>query len=479
MEGIMDQRSTRQAPGRTLFVLGVGVLGFVLAQTTIIPALGELQRDFGASAGGIAWMVTAYLLVASIATPIFGRLGDMFGKQRLLAISLALFAVGSVVCALADSLGPMIVGRGLQGLGGGVFPLSFGVIRDEFPTGKVPTGIALLGAIAAIGSSIGLPLGGVLTDGPGYHWIFWTAAIMGVLATATTCLFVPASPVRTPGRVDLAGAAILSVALTALLIAISRGADWGWSSTKTAALMLVGVNALAFFGLFERRSPAPLVNMRTFARRPVLTTNIATLLIGSAMISTFVLVPQLAQLPESGGVGFGLSATEAGLLLAPGGLASLLIAPLVGRIGERSGSKMPFLAGCLVVAGSLLGMALAHHSIGLVILWSCLVSAGSGAAFAAIPNLIVDAVTDRETGEATGVNTIMRNIGGAVGSQLAGSIIATHVLGNGLFDNAGFQLAFLAGSAGAIVAALFVLLIPGRPNQPAAAPRPQSLASAA
>jgi EmrB/QacA subfamily drug resistance transporter len=478
MEQPMDSRGTRQAPGRTLLILGVGLLGFVLAQTSVIPALGQMQRAFGASASDITWMVTAYLLVASIATPIFGRLGDMFGKQRLLAISLGLFAVGSVVCALSDALAPMIVGRGLQGLGGGVFPLCFGVVRDEFPKHKVPTGIALLGAIAAIGSSIGLPLGGVLTDGPGYHFIFVLAAIMGVLATATTVLLVPKSPIRTPGRVDLAGAALLGIALAALLIAISRGADWGWESTNTVGLMLVGINGLGLFGFLQRRKREPLINMRTFARRPVLTTNIATLLIGSAMISTFVLVPQLAQLPKGGQIGFGLSATDAGLLLAPGGLASLLIAPLVGRIGEKSGSKTPFLAGCLLVAGALLGLALAHHSIGLVILWSCLVSVGSGAAFAAIPNLIVTAVSDRETGEATGVNTIMRNIGSAIGAQIAGSIIATHVLASGLPQNNGFKLAFLISATGAIVAALSVLLIPGRRREPAAEMRPQAAVSA-
>jgi MFS family permease len=343
---------------------------------------------------------------------------------------------------------------------------------------KVPTGIAMLGAIAAIGSSIGLPLGGILADGPGYHWIFGVAAIMGVLATATTVLFVPASPIRTPGRVDFTGAAILGVALAALLVAISRGADWGWDSTNTVALMLVGFNGLALFGIVQRRKREPLVNMATFARRPVLTTNIATLLIGSAMISTFVLVPQLGQLPSGGEIGFGLSATEAGLLLAPGGLASLLVAPLVGRIGERSGSKAPFLAGCLVVAGALLGLALTHDSVGLVILWSCLVSAGSGAAFAAIPNLIVTAVSARETGEATGVNTIMRNIGSAIGAQVAGSIIATHVLANGLPENAGFEIAFLISAGGALVAALSVLVIPGRGRERAAALRPAAAPSA-
>src|SRR6266545_4963581 len=331
----MSSDTTRQAPSRTLLILGFGTLPFVLAQTTVIPALGDLQRELDASASGIAWMVTAYLLVASIATPIIGR---------------------------------------------------------EFPKHKVPTGIALLGAIAAIGSSIGLPLGGVLVDEANYHWIFWVAAIMGV-------------------------------GLTALLIGISRAADWGWDSAPTLGLTAVGLIVLVLFGLFERRTPQPLVNMRTFARRPVLTTNVSTVLIGSAMISTFMLVPLLAQLPAGGETGFGLSATEAGLLLAAGGLLSLLIAPIVGRIGERSGSKTPFLVGCLVTAGALLGMALAHDSVGLVILWSCITSAGVGAAFAAIPNLIVSAVDEHATGEATGVNTVMRNIGSAVGAQVAGTII--------------------------------------------------------
>jgi EmrB/QacA subfamily drug resistance transporter len=465
----MSPNTARQAPGRTLLILGFGTLAFVLAQTTVIPALGDLQRELGASTSGIAWMVTAYLLVASIATPIFGRLGDMFGKQRLLAISLALFAVGSVVAGLADSLSLMIVGRGLQGLGGGVFPLSFGIIRDEFPTHKVPTGIALLGAIAAIGSSIGLPLGGVLVDQATYHWIFWVAAAMGVLATLTTHLFVPKSPVRTPGRVDLAGAAILGISLTALLIGISRAADWGWGSPLTLGLIAVGLVVLVLFGLFESRTPQPLVNMRTFARRPVLTTNVSTVLIGSAMISTFMLVPLLAQLPAGGATGFGSSATEAGLLLAPGGLLSLLIAPFIGRIGEHSGSKTPFFAGCVITASALLGMALAHDSVGLVILWSCITSVGVGAAFAAIPNLIVGAVDEHETGEATGVNTVMRNIGSAVGAQVAGTIIATHVLASGLPTNAAFTIAFLVSAIGAVIAGLSVLLIPGRRSQQATA----------
>jgi EmrB/QacA subfamily drug resistance transporter len=465
----MTSTDQRQAPGRTLAILGVGALAFVLAQTSVIPALGEIQKDLHASASGITWMVTAYLLVASVATPIFGRLGDMFGKERLLTLSLAAFAVGSIVCAVSTSLAPTIFGRGLQGFGGGVFPLAFGIVRDEFEKDKIPTGMALLGAIAGVGSSIGLPLGGVLVDGVGYHWIFWLSAIMGVVAAITTHLFVPESPVRSPGRVDVTGAVMLGVGLTAVLIAISRGAEWGWGSFDTIGLIVAGLAVLGLFGWFEKRSSAPLINMTTFVRKPVLTTNVATLLIGVGMISTFVLVPQLAQLPKGGDVGFGLSATEAGLLLVPGGLLSMLIAPAVGRAGTRYGSKPPFLVGCLIAAAALLGMGVAHGSVALVVIWACIVSGGIGIVFASVPNLVVSVVSASETGEATGVNTIMRNVGAAIGAQAAGTVIASHVLGNGLPANSGFTLAFLIGAGGALVAAACVLLIPAR--RPATEPR--------
>ncbi len=317
-----------------------------------------MQHDLGVSSGDVTWLVTAYFLVASIATPIFGRLGDMFGKERYLAVSLALFAAGSVVCAVGDSLALMIVGRGLQGMGGGVFPLSFGIVRDEFPRERVPSGIALLGAVAGIGGAIGLPLGGLLADQVGFHWIFWLSAAMGVVSTIAIVKFVPESPVRTPGKLDLAGAGILAVGLSGVLIGISRANDWGWGSTKTLGLIAAGLVVLALFVQFERRHDQPLINMRTMARRPVLTTNLSTLLVGFGLFGTFVLVPQLAELPEATGYGFGLNATVAGLLMAPGGLMMILVAPLVGRIGERSGSKLPLVVGCLVAAVGLVGMAL-------------------------------------------------------------------------------------------------------------------------
>jgi EmrB/QacA subfamily drug resistance transporter len=450
----------RQHHNATLAILAVGALAFALAQTTVIPALSSIQHSFGVGTSDITWMITAYFLAASVATPVLGRLGDMFGKERFLAIALGAFAVGSLVCALSDSLGPMIAGRALQGIGGGVFPLSFGIVRDEFPREKVPTGIAVLGATVGIGAAIGLPLGGLLVDQASYHWIFWISAAMGIATTITTIKFVPESPVRTPGKVDLIGAMILAVGLSGLLIAISRANEWGWTSGRTLGLVAAGLVVLGGFVFYELRHTAPLVNMKTLRRRPVLTTDIATLLVGFGLFGTYVLIPQLAELPKGGDVGLGLNATEAGLLMAPGGLMMLIVAPIVGRVGERIGSRPPLIVGCLLAAAGLLGMAVAHDQALEIILWGMILNAGVGCAFAALPNLIVGAVDPHETGEATGVNTIARNVGASVGGQVAASIVASHVVTGGTPADRGFELAFLMSAGVALLAAGAGLLIP-------------------
>jgi EmrB/QacA subfamily drug resistance transporter len=443
-----------------LAILAIGALAFALAQTTVIPALVPMQHAFGVGTSDITWMLSGYFLAASIATPVLGRLGDMFGKERYLAISLAAFAAGSVICALSNGLELMIAGRALQGVGGGVFPLSFGIVRDEFPAHRVPTGIALLGATAGVGGAIGLPLGGLLVDHASYHWIFWISAAMGVAATITTVRFVPESPLRTPGRVDVVGAVVCAAGLVAVLVAISRANQWGWGSARTLGLIAAGLAVLAGFVAFERRQAAPLINMHTLARRPVLITNLATVLVGFGLFGTFILIPQIAELPGGADVGLGLNATEAGLLLAPGGLMMLLVAPIVGRVGERVGSKRPLVVGSLLASGALLGIALAHDSAALIVLWGCLLSAGVGCAFAALPNLIVGAVDPHETGEATGVNMIARNVGASLGGQVAAAIVAGHVLASGDPANKGFELAFLLGAVVAGLAALCGLLIP-------------------
>lgn len=455
----------RQHPNVTLAILAIGALAFALAQTSLIPALPEIQHHFHATTAAATWLVTAYFLVASVATPILGRLGDMFGKRRLLAISLAAFAVGSVVSALGPNLAVTVAGRALQGIGGAVFPLSFGIVRDELPREKVATGIALLGAVAGIGGGIGLPLGGIITDHASFHWIFWIAVAMAVIATITTELYVPESPVRTPGRVDVRGAVVLAAGLTLPLLAISQAGSWGWGSARLLSLVAAGVAILAAWVQLERRTPEPLVNMTTLARWPVLTTDIATLLVGFGLFGSYILIPELAQIPKGAGHGFGLNATEAGLLLVPNALLNLLIAPVSGRISARSGAKVALVLGCVVSAFGLFLLAFAHGSILQIVLWAAVLGVGIGFAFAAMPNCIIEAVDPHETGEATGVNTIMRNVGASLGSQISASMVGAHlVAGTQIPSDDGFTIALTITAAGSLLGALCGLAIP-RPGQ--------------
>lgn len=458
----MTSLTDRVAPERTLLILSLGTVAFALGQTMIIPAIPDIKDTFGASSSAAAWLVTAYFLTASVSTPIAGRLGDMFGKRRMLALSLGLFAVGCLLSAVGQSLEVIVLGRALQGLGGGVFPLSFGIVRDEFPSDRVPASIGLLGSTAGVGGGIGLPLGGLIADNADFAWIFWLSAALGVAAVATTVLFVPESEERAPGRVDVRGAVVLSVGLVLPLLGVAQATTWGWGSARTIALLAVGFAVLAAWVKLEQRTPEPLVNMATLGRRTVLTTDVATFLVGFGLFGSFVLIPQLAQLPKDTGFGFGFNATEAGLLLAPSALLNLFLSPLSGRMGGRLGARVPLAIGCATATVALGLLAVAHGSPLITLAWAALLGIGVGFAFSAMPNLIIEAVDRHETGEATGVNTIARNVGAALGSAVGGSILAGDVLRSGLPTDGAFTAALGVSALGSLIAAIAAVSIPAR-----------------
>jgi EmrB/QacA subfamily drug resistance transporter len=458
----MTASADRAAPDRTLLILSLGTVAFALGQTLIIPAIPDIKASFGASSSAVAWLVTAYFLTASISTPIAGRLGDMFGKRKMLALSLGLLTVGCLVSALGNSLEVIVVGRALQGLGGGVFPLSFGIVRDEFPNERVPASVGLLGSTAGVGGGIGLPLGGLIADHASFHWIFWLSSALSLAAVVTTLLLVPESPLRSPGRVDVRGALVLSLGLVLPLFAVSQATSWGWGSTRTLGLIGLGMVVLAAFARLEQRTAEPLVNMRTLRQRTVLTTDVATFLVGFGLFGSFVLIPQLAQLPKSTGYGFGFNALQAGLLLAPAALLNLFLSPLSGRMGGRRGARVPLAIGCVIAAVALGGLAAVHDSPAITLVWSALLGVGVGFAFSAMPNLIIEAVDRHETGEATGVNTIARNVGASLGSAVGGSVLASDVLSSGFPTEAAFTTALAISAVGSVVATIAALSIPAR-----------------
>jgi EmrB/QacA subfamily drug resistance transporter len=446
---------------RSLLILSTAALAFALAQTTLIPALGELKSALHTDASGVAWTLTGYLLAAAVFTPLFGRLGDMFGKRRFLVVSLGFFAAGSIVAALATSLTMVVAGRVLQGVGGGIFPLCFGIIRDEFPRERVGQSIGLISATLGIGGGLGLVIGGLLVDHASYHDIFWLSAIMSAAAAVAIELYIPESPVRTPGKVDLRGAVVLGVGLVLPMVGIARANDWGWGSARVIALVVAGAAILVAWVALQKRTAEPMADIATLRRPPVLMTNVATVLVGFGMFGAYILIPQLAEAPESTGYGFGLSATAAGVLMLPSALAMLVVGPFSGILGARMGNKVPLGLGGLITAIGLGLMGAMHGSEWEILVFNTIASVGIGLAYAAMPNLIVEAVPLEQTGQATGFNAVVRSVGSSLGSQVTAAVLAGTVLASThLPSDGGYAAAFYISGAVALVAAIAAFLIP-------------------
>ena len=464
-------------PNRTLLVLAAGGLAYALAQTMIVPALPEIQRTFGGDPADATWLLTAFLLTAAVATPLFGRLGDMYGKEHWLLISLGIFGAGSVVSALAGSLAVMIAGRAIQGAGGAIFPLAIGIIRDEFPREKVATGIGTISAMFGIGGGVGLVVAGVLVDGIGVAWIFWLSAAAATLAAFATWKYVPESPVRVEAKIDWIGGVLLSGALAALLLGVSEGNTWGWGSAGVLGLFAAAIVLTGVWARWELHVVDPLVDLQLMRRRPVWTTNVAAFAIGFAMFGSFVLIPQLVQTPERVGYGFGASVTASGLFLLPSALVMLFAGPVSGRLGTRFGSKLPLALGAVFASAGYFWLALLHDARIDIYLGSVLLGIGIGLAFAAMANLTVEAVPMNMTGIASAINAIMRQIGGAIGAQVSAAIVSAHLVLGGTFPaESGYPIAFARSGVGALAALGVTFAIPAREEpsgaRPAADPAP-------
>ncbi len=457
----MAEGPTRPHYGITLLVLTTAALAYSLSQTMVAPAIPAMQRDLGVSTTAITYVLTAYLLSASVATPIIGRLGDMFGKERVLVLTLITFGVGSFVCAISHSIDLLIAGRVIQGVAGAIFPLSFGIIRDEFPPERVGTGIGLISATFGIGGGAGLVLSGLIVDHLSYEWMFWLALPVVAFAVVMAHFFVPESPVRVNAKIDWGGATLLSLGLVCVLIAVGDGNDWGWLSAQVILLIAGGLAVLAYWAAYETRHPAPLVDMAMMKARGVWTTNLAGFLLGFGMFGSFILIPQYVQVPAASGYGFGATVTQAGLYLLPSTAVMLFAGPIAGWLGDRVGSKLPMAIGTAVASLAFVLLAVEHDHRWAVYGSAALFGLGVGFSFAAVANLIVAAVDQSQTGVATGINTIMRTIGGAIGGQVAAAIVASKLIAGGYPADSGFTLAFAVSAAGLALAFIATLLIPG------------------
>jgi EmrB/QacA subfamily drug resistance transporter len=451
----------------TLMLLTTACVSFAVMQTLVVPALPFFRQEFGTSQADTTWLVTGFLLSSSVLTPLLGKLGDMYGKKRLLVISMSIFGLGSLAAAAGGSLVWLVACRVVQGAGAAVFPLSFGIIRDEFPRERIGVAIGLASSAFGLGGGIGLVGSGFVLDNLGWEWLFVLGGVPPVLAAALIAATVPESPVRRGGRPDFLGAGVFSAALVTLLLGITKGEARGWFSLPMLSLAAASAVCFGAWIAIERRVPEPLVDLRTLAKPAMALTNSATMLVGFSLTAFFVLMPAFVQVPT---YGYGASLTEAGLYFVPTSVAMVVCGPAAGWLGTRLGHAVALRIGLASAALALLLLAFEHASPGLALVWLGLLGVGLAFALAAIGSLVIEHSDASETGVASGVNLIMRTVGAAVGAQVTAAVISAQTPAGSLVPHeAGFTIAF-ALAAAAVVLALVPALAVGHRRRSRRAP---------
>ncbi len=451
--------------GAIVAVLAAAGLASSFMFTLVVPIQAQLPELLHASRDDTAWVITSTLLAAAVITPIAGRLGDMYGKRRIVLVLLGLLVAGSVLAAVSTSIVPMIIGRTLQGAMSGVIPLGISILRDVLHEKRVDAAVALISATLGVGGAIGMPVSALVTQYLNWHMLFWMSAAMGAIVFVLVLWLVPVSVLRSGGRFDVVGAVGLSVGLVGILLAISRGNEWGWTSPATLGCAIGGVVVLLVWGVYQLRVPTPLLDLRVAARPAVLLTNLASVAIGFGLFASSVAYPQILELPVASGAGLGLTIVEAAFVVMPSGLVMMVLSPFSGKLASTVGPKLLLVLGsvALVVAYgiSLWSTAEVWH----ILVANLFVGVGIGFGYASMPMLIMRSVPQSETGASNGLNTLFRSLGTSSASAIVGAVLAGYTIdldGVAVPSAEGFQVAFVWGMGAAVVALVIALCLPRR-----------------
>jgi len=438
----------------------VAVIAYSLLQSLVLPVLPTIQHGLHTSQNTVTWVLTAYLLSASIFTPIMGRLGDMFGKESMLVIALIALAVGSALAALAGSIGLMIFARVIQGIGGGVLPLSFGIVRDEFPEERVAGIVGILAGLTAAGGGLGIVVAGPVVRALDYHWLFWIPMFALAAAAVAAHLVVPRSTNRSPGRLSPPAIVLLSAWLVALLLGVSEAPDWGWGSPRVVGLLALAVVLCVVWIVVETKSAHPLIDMNMMRIPVVWTTNLVAFLFGVSLYATSAFVPEFLQTAPSHGYGFGATITRSGLLMLPMGAVMFVLSFASGRLTSRFGGKLLLLTGTTASIGTFTMLTFAHGSQWEILVAMTFQGVGFGLGFAAMSSLVVEGVPPHQTGVASGMNANIRTIGGSIGAAVVSTVITASAHHGGVPTEAGYTHGFGLLAVATVATALAALLVP-------------------
>jgi EmrB/QacA subfamily drug resistance transporter len=391
----------------------------------IYSALAKLYAVFGDPIG-VGWLVTVFLLVAAGATVICGRLGDLFGRRRVMIAMLLCAGVGSGISAMSSRLEWVIFGRAVQGMSAAILPLCFGLLRENLPESRVPVGVGIIAATATVGAGMGLILGGLIIDNLTWPWIFYCSGGLATVSIAFVLVWVPPSAHRkTEGSIDVLGGVLFVPAIAGLLLAISKGKSWGWIDFRTLGLILGSLALLAIWVAHELRQKNPLINVRLFSNRQIALSNLSMALFGMGTSQVMLVLLLLMQQPSWTMVGLGVSATAAALVKLPSNLLATVAAPWSGYIAAKRGARQAMLLGIALVTIGWVAITAYHGSIWFLAPMIVFVGFGGAMMYAAMPNLIVETVPADRIGETTGLQQVVRATGTAIGAQIVTFMLAT------------------------------------------------------
>lgn len=450
-----SEAARRGSSRRVITAMCTVVVSYGLLQTMLVPTIGVLQRDLNTTTAAASWAVlSAMLLASAVITPVASRIGDRFGKRRVLLWMLTIFLAATLAAVAAPNIGALIACRAVQGVSLTLLPLTFAILREALPAARVHGGLAAASGLVSGTAGVGLLVGGLVVDHASWRWLFVIGAVPVLIALIMTARWIPESRGRHPGRLDLWGTALMTGGLLALLLAITQGPTWGWTSARVLGLFGGAVAVLAVFVTVEQRVAHPVVDLALLTKRPLTAAHLGGLLLGVNQFAVYVALPKLAELPTDNN-GFGLSVTGAALVLVPGTLLTMPASWAAPGIANRFGVRTPLATGLLCGAIGTALLAVAHGSVWHAVLDYAIASLGWGLAMSALPRMVNAACPPAQSGSANGLNTVARTVGGALGGQIAAAVLAGWTAPAGA--NTGFTVAF---SIAAGVAAIGGLLLP-------------------
>ena len=445
----------------------VPTLVLVAALVAIVSSLGApliptIARDDHVSLGTAQWLLTAALLTGALATPIMGRLADGPRQRAVILVALTVVLVGCVLAAVSDQFIMVVAGRALQGFGLGLLPVTMAIARRHLSFDRAGRAIATLSITAAVGAGLGYPLTGLIAEVFDFHAAFWFGAITVAFALVAAATILPGRSETPTRRFDTAGSVSLSVAVIGLLVVLSEGGRWGWTSPTSLAVIAASVVSLAVWIRHELRQEDPLVDLRQIRNRSVLTADISGFLMCVAMYLFIPIVLEFVQVPAVDGFGFGASVIVSSLVFLPLSVGTFSASRFLGLYERNFGTRTMIPVGALIFAVSTMFFALAHGALWEAFAASGFAGLGVGLTFAAMPGFIVRAVPRSETGSATGFYQVLRNVGLSVGSALGAAILSSFTHPGHTFPSVGgFHAALLVASSLCLATAVISYLLPG------------------